>query len=71
LRLWLGKKNKLSSVTYGGGDAGGGNSTVTYSYSNFNDFTVMHSGDVGDNGGNSDGSTKWTNRDEYIGSGVW
>ena len=71
LRLWLGKKNKLSSVTYGGGDAGGGNSTVTYSYSNFNDFTVMHSGDVDGNGGNSAGTTFWANRDLYVGSGVW
>lgn len=71
LRLWLGKKNKLSSVTYGGGDAGGGNSTVTYSYSNFNDFTVMHSGDVTANGGNADGGTFWTNRELYVGTGVW
>lgn len=71
LRLWLGKKNKLSSVTYGGGDAGGGNATVTYSYSNFNDFTVMHSGDVSANGGNADGSTFWTNRQLYVGTGVW
>ena len=36
----LGSKNKLSSVSYSGGDTGGGNSTVTYSYSNFNDLTV-------------------------------
>ena len=70
LRLWLGKKNKLASVTYGGGDAGGGNATVTYSYSNFNDFTVMHSGDVAANGGNSSGGTFWTNRELYIGTGV-
>ena len=41
-RLFLGNKNKISSVTYGGGDAGGGNATVTYSYSTFNDFTVLH-----------------------------
>ena len=71
LRLWLGKKNKLSSVTYGGGDAGGGNATVSYSYSNFNDFTVMHSGDIAGNGGNSAGATFWTNRELYIGTGVW
>jgi hypothetical protein len=40
--LDLGTKNKLASITYGGGNAGqqGGNSTVTYSYTNFNDFTV-------------------------------
>ena len=36
----LGDKNKLSSVSYSGGDTGGGNATVTYSYSNFNVLTV-------------------------------
>ena len=36
----LGSKNKLSSVSYSGGDTGGGNATVTYSYSNFNSLTV-------------------------------
>ena len=38
----LGHKNKLSSVNYTGGDTGGGNVTVTYSYSNFNDLSVVH-----------------------------
>ena len=38
----LGKKNRLSSVSYGGGDAGGGNASCTYSYSNFNVFEVRH-----------------------------
>tara|TARA_Y100000114_G_scaffold157000_1_gene186512 strand:- start:1362 stop:2639 length:1278 start_codon:yes stop_codon:yes gene_type:complete len=38
----LGNKNKLSSVSYGGGDAGGGNVSVTYSYSNFNQLDVQH-----------------------------
>jgi hypothetical protein len=38
----LGTKNKISSVSYGGGDAGGGNVSVTYSYSNFNDLDVQH-----------------------------
>lgn len=42
LFLDLGTRNKLSNVSYGGGDAGGGNVTVTYSYSNFNDLTVTH-----------------------------
>ena len=36
----LGAKNRLSSVSYGGGDAGGGNATMTFSYSTFNDLTV-------------------------------
>lgn len=38
----LGTKNKLATVTYGGGDTGGSNATVTYSYSTFNDLTVTH-----------------------------
>lgn len=38
----LGTKNRLSSVTYGGGDAGGGNASCTYSYSNFNSLDVQH-----------------------------
>ncbi len=38
----LGSKNRLSSVSYGGGDAGGGNASCTYSYSNFNVFEVRH-----------------------------
>jgi len=41
-RINLGAKNKLASVTYGGGDAGGGNVTVTYNYSNFNSLKVTH-----------------------------
>ena len=41
----LGTKNKLQSVSYGGGDAGGGNVTNTFNYSNFNDFIITHSGD--------------------------
>jgi hypothetical protein len=36
----LGIKNRLSSVTYGGADAGGGNAAMTYSFSTFNDMTV-------------------------------
>jgi hypothetical protein len=41
LGLDLGNKNKLTSVSYGGGDAGGGNVSCTYSYSNFNQFDVQ------------------------------
>tara|TARA_R110000850_G_scaffold255688_2_gene381543 strand:+ start:238 stop:1254 length:1017 start_codon:yes stop_codon:yes gene_type:complete len=37
----LGTKNKLSSVSYSGGDTGGGNSTVSFSFSNFNVLTVQ------------------------------
>ena len=35
-----GTKNKLTSVSYSGGDTGGGNATITYSYSTFNDLRV-------------------------------
>ena len=38
----LGGKNKLSSVSYGGGDAGGGNVRCSYSYTNINDLDVQH-----------------------------
>ena len=65
-RLWLGNKNKLSSVSYGGGDAGGGNATVTYSYSTFNDFTVLHERDTFTSGGSISGATWWTNRADYL-----
>jgi hypothetical protein len=40
----LGTQNKLSSVSYTGGDTGGGNATITYSYSNFNVLTVNGGG---------------------------
>lgn len=43
-RIYLGTKNKLTSVNYNGGDTGGGNVTVTYSYTTYNDFYVAHSG---------------------------
>lgn len=36
----LGNKNRLSSVTYGGADAGGGNASMTFSFTTFNDLTV-------------------------------
>lgn len=44
-RINLGPKNKLASVSYGGGDAGGGNVTVSYNYSNFNSLKVTHTAD--------------------------
>jgi hypothetical protein len=36
-----GIRNKLTSVNYTGGDTGGGNATVTYSYQGFNYFKVV------------------------------
>ena len=71
LRIWLGQKNKLASVSYGGGDAGGGNATVTYSYSTFNDCTVMHERDTNGSGGSSSSAGWWTARQTYIGTGVY
>jgi hypothetical protein len=38
----LGTRNRLQSVNYGGGDAGGGNVTLSYSYVNYNDLRVLH-----------------------------
>lgn len=43
-KIHLGNKSKLTSVNYNGGDTGGGNVTVTYSYTTYNDFVVAHSG---------------------------
>jgi hypothetical protein len=37
----LGAKNRLAGVTYGGGDATGGNVSTTYSYTNFNELDVQ------------------------------
>lgn len=44
LGLDLGNKNKLTSVNYTGGDTGGGNATITYSYQTFNKLRVVGSG---------------------------
>lgn len=41
LGLDLGSKNRLTSVSYGGGDAGGGNASSTYSYVTYNDLDVQ------------------------------
>jgi hypothetical protein len=59
-RIYLGKKCKMASVSYGGGDAGGGNATVTYTYTTFNDFTVMHEKD-------SNANFTWAQRGLYVG----
>lgn len=44
LEFDLGNKNRLSSVSYGGGDATGGNATCSYSYTNFNALEVRQLG---------------------------
>lgn len=41
----LGNKNKLTNVTYGGANTGGGNGTMTFNYTNSSDLEVFHSGD--------------------------
>lgn len=43
----LGTRNKLTTVNMAGGDTGGGNATVTYSYQNFNDFTFVQGTGLG------------------------
>lgn len=42
----LGQKNKLQSVSYGGGDAGGGNVTTTFDFVTFNKLSVSGTGTV-------------------------
>ena len=61
-RIYLGTKNKLASINYGGGDAGGGNVTVTYSYTTFNDFTVLHPQDP-----DISGADWWTKQSRWLG----
>ena len=39
----LGRKNKLTTVNMAGGDTGGGNATISYSYTTYNDF-IFHPG---------------------------
>jgi hypothetical protein len=60
-RLYMGTKNKRVGINYGGGDAGGGNASVTYSFQTFNALTVLHPNDP-----NGSGSTWWTNREDYL-----
>lgn len=45
--LDLGTKNRLASVSVGGGDTGGGNQTITYNFSTYNDLSVSHHQDPG------------------------
>jgi hypothetical protein len=61
MRLYLGVRNRLQSVGYTGGDADGGNVVISYTYTNFNDFTVMHSNDP-----SSSGTNWWNNRAAYL-----
>lgn len=38
----LENRNKLASLTYGGGDAGGGNAIMSFNFSNYNSISVQH-----------------------------
>lgn len=42
----LGTKNKLTTSNYTGGDTGGGNATVSYSFQSYNVFSVSGSTDI-------------------------
>lgn len=44
-KIDLGSQNKLSNVSYGGADAGGGNATNTFSYVTYNTMTVTQNQD--------------------------
>ena len=41
----LGTQNRLSNISLTGGDTGGGNQTITYSFSTYNDYAVYHDQD--------------------------
>lgn len=45
----MGTKNRLSNVAMTGGDTGGANQTITYSYSTYNEMTVQHPQDPSGN----------------------
>lgn len=62
--IYLGTKNRLSSVEFGGGTTDGGNDTNTYNFTNFNALTVMASYDPHASGG-PDGAW-WTNKEDYL-----
>lgn len=61
VRIYLGAKNRLSSVDFGGGTTDGGNDTNTYNFTNFNILTVMAEYDP-----NGNSATWWTERDTYL-----
>jgi hypothetical protein len=48
-RIYLGDNNKLTSINYTGGDAGGGNVALSYTYKGYNSFTVLHPTDTNTN----------------------
>lgn len=61
LRVYTGIRNKLLSVSRTGGDTGGGNVSVTYSFQTYNTFVVLHDADL-----NASGTVWWNNRSTYL-----
>ncbi len=59
IRIYLGPKNKLTAVNYFGGEAGGTNVGVSYTFTTFNHLTVMHSDDPNAN-------YTWEQRGQYL-----
>lgn len=62
-RIYTGLKNRISNTNQQGGDAGGGNVTITYTFTTQNDLTVLHENDP-----NALGSTWWEDRYAYLGT---
>lgn len=56
LTVDLGLKNKITSVNYQGGDTGGGNATITYSFTTDNYLVVAGAGSYASTGGTAGGS---------------
>jgi hypothetical protein len=52
----LGNNNKLTSVSYSGGDTGGGNATITYSYNTYNSLFVDGGDATDDDKGTNSGA---------------
>lgn len=58
-RIYLGSKNKMQSYNVSGGDAGGGNLQVSYTYASKNSLTILHSS-------NPEAVDLWTGREDYL-----
>lgn len=56
-RIYTGKRNKLSGISRSGGDTGGTNVSITYTFQTFNTMTVMHCHDC-----SPSGATWWADR---------
>lgn len=60
-RISLGSENRLVSINYQGGDAGGGNVTTAYTYRTYNNCVILHQNDT-----NISGVSWWTNRTAWM-----